>query len=346
VNERQDPSNVTRVALRTPWWLPGPHAQTVGGRYLRARPRLAVRRERIEAPDGDFLDIDLVEPPATGASTPRVMLLHGLEGRATSGYALATYTALQRLGVAAVGLNFRSCGGEPNRAERLYHAGETGDPRHLLEWMRARWPDAPLAAIGFSLGGNVLLKLLGEMGAEAAGSLRAAAAISVPFDLDAGARHLERGVSRFYARYFVRSLRRKLRRKPAWAEGRVDRERVRAARTFPEFDDCATAPLHGFRDVAHYYAESSSARYLPGVRLPTLLLQSRDDPFLPADALPLEAVRGNPWLRLELTDAGGHVGFITGGAPWRPDFWAEERAARFLYDHLIKTAPVAAEEVA
>jgi uncharacterized protein len=343
VNRNPEGSNVTRVALPTPWWLPGPHAQTIGGRYLRPRVGIPVRRERISTPDGDFLDLDLFEPPGLSPSTPRVLLLHGLEGRATSGYALATYAALGRRGIAAVGLNFRGCGGEPNLAERFYHAGETGDPAHLLRWVRERWPDAPLAAIGFSLGGNVLLKLLGELGEGARGMLCAAAAVSVPFDLDAGARHLERGFSRVYARYFVRALRRKLRLKPAWKEGRVDRRRVRAARTFHQFDDCATAPLHGFRDVAHYYGESSSTRYLPDVRIPTLLLHSRDDPFLPPSAVPEAEVSENSWLRLELTEAGGHVGFITGGTPWRPRLWAEERAANFLNDHLKRAAHGAAE---
>jgi len=343
VKTLEDRSNVSEIALPTPWWLRGAHAQTVAGRFLRPRLRLQVRRERIATPDGDFLDLDLVEPTGTGASTPRVMLLHGLEGRATSGYALSTYAALARLGVASVGLNFRSCGGEPNLAERLYHAGETGDPRHLLLWMRARWPDAPLAAVGFSLGGNVLLKLLGEMGEAARGELRAAAALSVPFDLAAGARHLESGLRRFYARFFIRSLRGKLAGKVAWREGRIDQRRVRRASTFREFDDCATAPLHGFRDVDHYYSESSSARYLPAVRLPTLLVQSRDDPFFPGSAMPLRVVEQNRWLRLELTASGGHVGFITGGTPWRPRFWAEERMARFLFDHLNVAAPGAAE---
>ncbi|HEX2191032.1 MAG TPA: hydrolase, partial [Longimicrobiaceae bacterium] len=190
-----------------------------------------------------------------------------------------------------------------------------------------RWPGAPLGAVGFSLGGNVLLKYLGECGDAALP--RAAVAVSVPFDLAAGAASLERGMGRLYTGRFLRTLRRKYRDKRELVGDVVDGARVLAARTFREFDDAATAPLHGFRDAAHYYAASSSAGYLHGIRVPTLLLHSADDPFLPAEAIPRAAARENPFITAAFTEHGGHVGFVA-GTPWAPEFWAEAEAARFL----------------
>jgi predicted alpha/beta-fold hydrolase len=311
------------------WWLPGPHAQTLGARLLRSRATgPALRRERVELPDGDFLDLDATDG---GPDRPLVVVLHGLEGSARSGYARQVYRALLARRVASVGLNFRSCGGALNRTPRLYHSGETGDLRFVLERLRRRFPGRPLGAVGFSLGGNILLKYLGEEGAAA--PLVASAAVSVPFDLAAGARRLERGFSRAYRRYLVGKLKRKTLAKAALLDRRVDLERVRRGRTFVEFDDAATAPLHGFVDARDYYARSSSNQYLGRIRVPTLLIHSQDDPFLPTGAIPREAVAGNAFLTAEFPQHGGHVGFVSGrlGAPV---FWAEERAAEFLAGHL------------
>ncbi len=322
--------------FRPAWWLPGRHAQTIGGRLLRLGRSFPLRRERVETPDGDFLDLDFAPPPREGA--PQVLLLHGLEGSARRGYALITYAELAAAGIQGVGLNFRSCSGEPNRAARLYHSGETGDIRFVLDHLAARSPNVRRGAIGFSLGGNVLLKLLGEEGDAARRWLEAAVAVSVPYDLAAGADHLERSaMGRFYTRLFVRSLQRKLEAKRALLDGRVDLAHALRARTFREFDDAATAPLHGFADAAEYYRISSSARYLAAVRIPTLLLHAEDDPFLPTPALPRDAIARNPFLVPVITPRGGHVGFI-GGPPWAPRFWAEAEAARFLAARLAHGA--------
>ncbi|MBX6362672.1 MAG: hydrolase [Gemmatimonadetes bacterium] len=308
------------------------HAQTIFGRLLRREGWRALRRERWETPDGDFVDLDFApEPAADGA--PLVLLLHGLEGSARRGYAINTYRALAARGVGAVGLNFRSCSGEVNRTARFYHSGDTGDIRFVLETLAERYPGRRLGAIGFSLGGNALLKYLGEAG-EAA-RVSAAAAVSIPFDLAAGARHLDRSrMGRFYTSTFLKTLREKAEAKRPLLDGQVDLDRVRGARTFREFDDAATAPLHGFADADDYYARSSSARFLERIRVPTLLLHSRDDPFLPEEAIPWAAIRANPCLHAVITDEGGHVGFI-GGTPFRPKFWAEEEAARFLAGELV-----------
>lgn len=321
--------------FRPAWWLPGPHAQTVGGRLLR-RPALpAFTRERVELPDGDFVDLDFPPGPAD-EDAPIVLLTHGLEGSARRGYAINVYRELAARGVRAVGLNFRSCSGEPNRLARAYHSGDTGDIRHVLHLLAERFPSAPRGAIGFSLGGNALLKLLGEEREAGTSLVRAAVAVSVPYDLAAGADWLDRTImGRFYTARFVKSLLAKAMAKGALLNGVCDPERIRRARSFREFDDAVTAPIHGFRDAADYYAESSSARFIPEIRVPTLLLHAADDPFLPAHRFPVAEVKANPLVQAVVTNGGGHVGFIT-GPPWAPQFWAEREASRFLAARLAR----------
>lgn len=321
--------------FRPAWWLPGRHAQTIGARALRTRRGVAFRRERIELPDGDFVDLDW--PSVRGArlpyDAPLVVVLHGLEGSARSKYAIQAYRELAYLGIAAVGLNFRSCSGEPNRQARMYHSGDTADLRYVLERLAADRTDRPMGAIGFSLGGNVLVKYLGES-AGLPSAIRAAVAVSVPLDLAAGADVIERGVARLYRRYLVRKLLRKVRAKAETLSGHVDVARLLRARTFREFDDAGTAPLHGFRDAADYYARSSGLGYLDAIRVPVLLIASRDDPFLPAAILDevSRVLRGRS-VEARFTARGGHVGFVA-GPMWAPVFWAERTGARWLATRL------------
>jgi hypothetical protein len=291
-----------------------------------------LRRERLALPDGDFLDLDWACLPGRPEEA-LVVVLHGLEGSARSGYALEASRQLGRHGVAAVGLNFRSCSGELNRGPRLYHSGETEDLRFVVAALRARYPEARIGAVGFSLGGNVLLKYLGEEGQRAAGQRRdgieAAVAVSVPYDLAASAEFTERGVARLYVRRLLRSLRAKVRARRADLGPFLDLPRTLAARTFREFDDAATAPLHGFLDADDYYARSSSAAYLGAIRVPSLLIHACDDPFLPPSAVPRDAAAANPSLQPMFAPHGGHVGFVA-GPPWRRSYWAESRAAAVL----------------
>jgi uncharacterized protein len=318
------------IAYRPPWWLPWSHAQTIAGRLLRRPAPPPFCRERIATPDGDVVLLDFVEDARLGAASPLVLLLHGLEGSARRGYALHTYRELAARDVRAVGLNFRSCGGELNPAPRFYHSGDTADIRFVLELLRARNPHAQLGAIGFSLGGNALLKYLGEEGEPAAALLAGVAAVSVPYDLDAGARLLDSTrMGRFYTRRFLKTLIGKAEAKARLLADRCDLARVRAATTFREFDDAATAPLHGFTSAEDYYTRSSCGPYIPRIRVPTLLLHAEDDPFIPARAFPREAVETNPRVDALISERGGHVGFID-GPPWRPTFWAERTAAEFL----------------
>ena len=332
-----DPGRFEPRPFRPARLLGGAHRQTIAGRYLRRAAPPAFRRERIELPDGDFVDLDF--PPAPRPDAPLVLLLHGLEGSARRGYALITYRELAARGLASVGLNFRSCSGEPNRAARLYHSGDTEDIRFIAALLRDRFPAVPRAAVGFSLGGNALLKFLGEEGEAAARWFCAAAAVSVPYDLSAGADALDGSrMGRLYARLFVRSLVAKAEARAAQLGDRCDLERLRRARTLREFDDAATAPIHGFAGAADYYARSSSAAFLPRIRIPTLLLHAADDPFLPAAHFPHAQVRANPLLQAVLTERGGHVGFLAGSL-LRPVCWAEQQVASFLAARCLSAGP-------
>lgn len=306
--------------------LRNPHVQTLAGKVLRPRTSLPLRRERVITPDGDFVDLDYA---GGGNGGPVVVVLHGLEGSARRGYMVSTYRALLSRGLRPVGLNFRGCSGEPNRTIRQYHSGETEDLRLVLGRLRERH-DPPFGLVGYSLGGNVVLKLLGE-GDGIEGLVGAAAAVSVPFDLAAGAANLEASLMgrHVYTRYFMRTLRKKMLAKGPLLDDICDPVRVRAARTLREFDDAATAPIHGFEDAADYYARSSSGGYVAGIRVPTLVIHALDDPFLPRERVPLPALDGNPAITPLISEHGGHVGFV-GGTVTRPEFWAEERLAAFL----------------
>jgi predicted alpha/beta-fold hydrolase len=318
--------------FRAPPWGTNPHVQTLAGKFLRPEPALPVRRERWITPDGDFLDVDFL--PDTGG--PVVLVLHGLEGHTRRAYVLNTFRILQEAGMDPVGLNFRSCSGEPNRRARAYHSGETGDLGFVLSRLAERFPGRKLGVVGFSLGGNVLLKYLGERSpehapADAPGPLpHGAVAVSVPYDLAAGADLLARtAMGRIYNRYFLNSLRQKAREKSHLLSDRVDLAALGRARTLRQFDDLLTAPVHGFEDASHYYAASSSNQYLALIRTPTLLLHAADDPFLPRDCIPWQVMSANPALHAVVTERGGHVGFVAGGIR-RPRFWAETAISRFL----------------
>jgi hypothetical protein len=232
-------------------------------------------------------------------------------------------------------LVFRGCGPELNRAPRFYHSGETSDAAFAIDRVLQEFPRAPLVLCGVSLGGNVLLKWLGERGEALPDRVRAAAAISVPFDLERGSRYISKGFSRTYERHFLRTLRRKAEEKLRRFPGLFDLDAMRRARSLYEFDDVVTAPIHGFRDAHDYYARSSSLQFLGRIRRPTLLLSAMDDPFLPADVLNDVAaiVNKNRCLTADFTNGGGHVGFVA-GPPWRPEYYAERRVSDFLADAL------------
>ncbi len=319
--------------FRPAGWLPGAHAQTLWGRVARGRRRLPFERERFETPDGDELFVDWSGGPA---GRPILIVLHGLEGSSFSLYVQGLLARADRAGWRGAAMNFRSCARNPlrpsralpNLRPRLYHSGETGDFDFLVRAIAAREPGVEMAAVGVSLGGNVLLKWLGENPGQKL--VRRAGAISAPYDLAAGARKLERGVGRLYTGALLRTLRAKAldtaRRFPE-AAARIDLARTRRARTFREFDDAATAPLHGFAGVDDYYARSSSIGFLASIDTPTLCISARDDPFLPAEAVDRARLAASPAVRFTVSERGGHVGFVAGPVPWRSFSWAEARMA-------------------
>lgn len=282
-----------------------------------------LQRERMELADGDFLDIDWTTP----ARGQRVLVLHGLEGSLESHYAGGLLQCLATAGYTAGLLYFRGRSGTPNRLARSYHSGETGDLEFVIRQLQQHHGPL-LAVIGFSLGGNVLLKWLGENGENT--GIQQAISISVPFDLDAAARQLDRGLSRIYRNHLLRKLRLSVINKAKTHPPPWPLERLRELRSFREFDNAITAPLHGFADVDDYYSRASCKQFLGAIRVPTLILQALDDPFLPVSALPRPADLA-PSVTLELADQGGHVGFIGGAVPFKPHFWLEQRILRQLH---------------
>jgi predicted alpha/beta-fold hydrolase len=331
---------------RAPPWLPGAHAQTIWPALFARSPAVAYRRERWTTPDGDFVDLDHAErpggaPPAIDAARrPLLVLFHGLEGASDSPYARALMAGAIDRGCDGVVIHFRGCSGELNHGPRAYHSGDSAEADWVLRRLhevRARdGHRGPLLAAGVSLGGNVLLKWLGERGADA-GFVAAAAAVSPPQDLHAAAIVLSRGFNRLYGEHFLRTLRRKalamLERHP----GLYDPARVAASRDFFEFDGLVTAPLNGFASALDYWTRSSCRQFLPGVAVPTLVVNALNDPFLPASAL-ARADQVSRAVRLEYPGGGGHVGFATGAPPGRLD-WLPRRLFAYFADALGTPLP-------
>lgn len=303
--------------------------QTLWGKFFRRQPVYPTRVERLETPDGDFVDVHHLDAPA---ESPVLLLLHGLEGTIRSHYIQGLLGEARKRGWRAGVLIFRSCGGELNRTGRFYHSGETTDIDLVVNHFEKSFPDAPLLLAGVSLGGNVLLKYLGERGRSVSSRVRGAAAVSVPFDLGRSSRHIDRGFSRVYQRSFLQSLQRKARAKLERFPELASMETVTAARTMYAFDDCFTAPVHGFTDARDYYARSSSIGYLESISINTLLLSAIDDPFLPSEVLDQARIIAarNPFLEVEFTARGGHVGFVEGADPFHPSYYLERRVGEFL----------------
>ena len=309
------------------WWLPSPHLQTIWPTLGRRRPEIALERERVELPDGDFIDLDWAGADARSL----VMVLHGLEGSSESSYVRGILAAASQRGWATVAMHFRGCSGEPNRLPRTYHSGETSDLQQILDHIRTTRSIARVALVGYSLGGNVLLKWLGERSRQA--NIDAAVAVSVPFDLARAAARLEHGFPRMYQAWLLSDLRRKLVTKFDRDSAPIDLSALCEWRTMREFDDAVTAPLHGFEGADEYYRQSSSRAFLGRIAVPTLLLQARDDPFMTPSVIPTAAELSST-TRLELSRHGGHVGFIAGANPLHPIYWLERRIPAFLSEFL------------
>ncbi len=317
---------------RPPWWYRGRHLQTLWGPLLRRGRQPALRRERVETPDGDFLDLDWLTGRDRGA--PLVVILHGLEGSSRSHYASGLLREVEQAGWRGVVVNFRGCSGEVNRSRRMYHSGETEDLDFVLRRLIGREPNMRLGLVGVSLGGNVALKWLAERGDEAPAQVAGAVAISTPFNLAACAAALDRGLNRaLYTANFLATMKVKLDKKTALYEGVINLPAARKAKTFAQYDRLVTAPLGGFASERDYWARSSSGPLLPQIRRPTLLINALNDPFMPVSALPRAAITKSRWLEAEFVAEGGHAGFLVGPSGARS--WAEARAVEFLKRYLL-----------
>ncbi|MDE1942509.1 MAG: alpha/beta fold hydrolase [Betaproteobacteria bacterium] len=305
-------------AFRAPWWLMHRHAQTLYGALAAPTHNPPWIRERWPTPDGDFIDVDLLQGQP---QAPLLTLFHGLEGSTRSRYLRALACAASACGWHVLAPNFRSCSGEMNLKARIYHAGDSEEIHWILTRGRDRHPAVPRFAAGVSLGGNMLLKWLGEQGPAASMLVHRTAAIGTPFDLRAVAEHLSRGFNRVYTRHFLSTLKPKALAKARQFPGQFDLNGTLRARTMQEFDDHFMAPIHGFADAHDYWARCSSGPWLPRIDVPTLLVNALDDPFVPHEALPGPAAC-SPAIVTDFPERGGHVGFVSGRFPgqlhWMP----------------------------
>ncbi len=329
---------IYRSQFRAPWWLGNRHAQTIFPSLpMSGAPQIELDSQPIDLPDGDVTNVDwMVGGPPADTGAPLLIILHGLEGSAKSSYARSLMHAAAQAGWRAAVLHFRDCGDYRNRLPRRYHAGETNDIRYFLESLRTAGHEGPMLAAGFSLGGSVLLKYLGENGVST--PLHAAVAVSVPLSLHDSAEALTRGFSRVYQYHLLQRMKKALRRKFDRHTAAFDWRRTMQARTFADFDDAVTAPLHGFSGKDDYYDRCSSAQFLAAIRRPTLIINARDDPFMTPDAIPEEALLSED-VQIEISNSGGHVGFVHGGRPWRPEFYLPSRIIGFLNDCISESTP-------
>ena len=309
-----------------PWWLPGGHAQTIYARMLARSYFVSYRRERWETPDQDFIDLDWVDHPNSGKL---MVLFHGLEGYSQSHYARSLMAMAAESGWRGVVPHFRGCSGEANRLLRSYHSGDSDEIDWILRRIKTKNPQSKIYVVGISIGGNMLLKWLGEHGRAASRTVEKAVAVSTPLDLVAAAGELDFGIKRIlYASYFLRTLRPRALAKIVVHNLAIDPRAIRASVTFRQFDDLFTAPVHGFRNAADYWRRCSSKPWLPTIAVPTLVLNAQNDPFLPASALPTNNEVSSSVI-LEFPRSGGHVGFVTGKFPGHLD-WLPERILRFF----------------
>ena len=328
---------ITQHCFRPVWWLNNPHLQTFYPALMRKASPIQRKRERLLTPDDDFLDLDWYGEDKSNL----IILLHGLSGSSQSSYILGLQQVLQAQGMTSVAINFRGCSGEPNHLARCYHSGETEDIDFVYQSLRQQYPDAQLAAVGFSLGGNVLLKWLGEQGGRL--NLNAAVAVSVPLVLSECATKLDHGFSRIYRQYLLDELKQYIHNKRRYLDKNGRQKEAEKLRqigpltdidSFWQYDDRVVARLHGFKDVDDYYRRSSSRQFLAKIQVPTLIIQAEDDPFMTKAVLPTAEELATQ-VQLEIYSGGGHVGFVSRQKSFSPDYWLDSRIPIFLREHLI-----------
>ena len=314
---------IIKSKFKPAWWLSGGHTQTIYPGMFRKTRLPPLRRERLELPDGDFLDLDW-SPDTNG---PLVLILHGLEGNIHSHYSAGLLSTLHKASMTVVFMHFRGCSGEPNRLARSYHSGETGDLDFVIRKLQHEYPARELSILGVSLGGNVLLKWLGETGKQR--TIKHAVAISVPFELGTVANCLEQGVSRIYQRYLLNKLLSSLHAKMQLMTLPLANLDLQRLKTLRDFDNAVTAPLNGFKNADDYYEKCSCRGFLANIKTPTLILHAEDDPFMNPTVIPKENELGDSVI-LELSAQGGHVGFISGKQPTKPLYWIDKRVLDYF----------------
>ncbi|MEE9333159.1 MAG: hydrolase [Granulosicoccaceae bacterium] len=305
------------------WWLSNPHLQTLYASKLSKRPPITFKTERLELPDGDFLDLCWSHKQ----SGQIVLLLHGLTGNITSAYAQGAFGQLEAAGMRPVFMHFRGCSGEPNRLARSYHSGETGDIGFMVNLLKERFPGVPISAAGFSLGANALLKYLGEQDLRC--PFQSAIAVCPPLVLHVGANKLNKGIARGYQRFLIGLMRDQIEAKRALYPELDLPILTDEDNNFWKVDNNFTAPVHGFDDVHDYYKRCSSRPYLKSIGIPTHIIYALDDPFFTVEVIPTEAEL-SPSVTLELPTHGGHVGFIQGKIPFKPEYWLDGRIVEVL----------------
>ncbi len=304
------------------WWLRSPHLQTLWPVFFKKRHKLDLRNEQVELEDGDFIDLCWSKKD----SGKTVLVLHGLEGDINSHYINGILYRLEESGYKPVLMHFRGCSGRVNRLARAYHSGETGDLAYIVEYINKVTGSYPFAAIGYSLGGNVLLKWLGETGQN--NPLKKAVAVSVPFRLHDAAKRLEQGVSKIYREHLLVSLRKTYIEKFKQLESPLNVD-VEQLKSFWDYDDKVTAPLHGFSGAQEYYDKCSSSQFLKDINVPTRIIHSSDDPFMFETTAP-EKKELNKNINFLLTRSGGHVGFVSGSAVIKTNYWSEDKVIEFI----------------
>ncbi len=321
-------AEISRPPFNPAWWCSGAHAQSIAGALFRPRERNALLRERLEMPDGDFLDVDWL---AGTPGSPLIIILHGLGGSAGANYVQTLVSEIQKKKWQAAAINARGST-EINRLPETSHGGQTKDLDFVVRTAIQRKKAREIYLAGYSIGGNQLLKWLGEQGPNVPNEIKGAAAVSVPYDLAKSVKNLDRGFNKaVYTRLLLKNLKAAALKKSVQFPGKLDAEKIRRAATFKEYDHEVTALLNGFQNELEYWEKSSSANFLNRIRVRTLLIHAANDSFLPEKDLPLEKIRENSdYLELLLTEDGGHAGFVSGAVPFRLDHWLEETILNFF----------------
>ena len=315
---------ITKSSFKPAWGLSNPHLQTLWATFFRSMPEVDLHMQRVELEDGDFIDLAIT--PLAGK--PIIIMMHGLEGSLKSPYVKPLIKQLDESGYGVCFMHFRGCSDELNRLPRSYHSGDSSDLHFVIDYLQDEYQQNPFAVIGYSLGGNVLLKWLGELGDEA--PTTTAIAVSVPFQLEHAGDRLEKSFSRVYQKHLISTCQKKYQQKFEFQTSPLGEELdVKKLDTFYTFDDQVTAPLHGFEGADDYYQQCSSRQFLRYIEKPTLILHAKDDPFMWEKTVPDEDEL-SPSVVLELSEAGGHVGFVAGTHPLNIEYWLDKRIMEWL----------------